>query len=475
MARWQAPEGISMNVIACAAPVRGSAADVARGLKGTRSGVLALGVSLALATYGASGALHAHGRHVSQLIPVQNCDDDGPNSLRGVVNDIQTQSGDTIDLSQLSCGTITLSTGAIVVPQSDLSLIGPGAERLTITAGHASRLFDHTAGTLELRALSLSAGDYHASGAAHGGCIRSTGSVYLWRVAVDDCHVSSDAGVAGGGAVSAPSVALVLSTISGSSAISLGTRADGGAVEATQVATIKYSEISGSSAQSTMQNQGGGGALSTGSSGLTGSYALIAHSTIDHNQAICAGAVTIFGTARIEDSTISDNSSGDCAAVEVFGTGVYLANSTIAFNHADQGTRAGLYFKGTGFSATLTAQSSIIANNAAGSPGVPADLHVVAGFVQGLDNLVMSINGPPPAGFVAVDTDPELGPLQWNGGRTRTRALARTSPAIGMGNNLAGLAVDQRGNGYPRTTGIASSVDIGAFQADTIFAGLFEW
>jgi len=33
---------------------------------------------------------------------------------------------------------------------------------------------------------------------------------------------------------------------------------------------------------------------------------------------------------------------------------------------------------------------------------------------------------------------------------------------------------DQRGDGYPRTTGANASVDIGAFQFDSIFADGFD-
>jgi hypothetical protein len=43
------------------------------------------------------------------------------------------------------------------------------------------------------------------------------------------------------------------------------------------------------------------------------------------------------------------------------------------------------------------------------------------------------------------------------------------SPAIGFGNNNGNRTKDQRGAGYPRTTGPSASVDIGAVQFDTIF------
>ena len=70
--------------------------------------------------------------------------------------------------------------------------------------------------------------------------------------------------------------------------------------------------------------------------------------------------------------------------------------------------------------------------------------------------------------------DPLLGALADNGGPTQTLALLPGSPAIDTGNNVAGLATDQRGAGFPRVMG--SSADIGAYEvtADAIFADGFD-
>jgi hypothetical protein len=55
-----------------------------------------------------------------------------------------------------------------------------------------------------------------------------------------------------------------------------------------------------------------------------------------------------------------------------------------------------------------------------------------------------------------------LQPLADNGGPTHTHALSAGSPAIDAGDNPFGLINDQRGAGFPRTTGAAA--DIGAFE-----------
>ncbi len=125
-------------------------------------------------------------------------------------------------------------------------------------------------------------------------------------------------------------------------------------------------------------------------------------------------------------------------------------------------------------SGSVLLQSSILANNTAGANLDPADLLVVGAFVEGNDNLVMSANAPLPPGVVTVTADPLLGDLGANGGRTSTHALRQGSPALNRGNNSGGAMFDQRGIGYPRETGAAASVDIGAFQFDSIFAGSFD-
>jgi len=59
-----------------------------------------------------------------------------------------------------------------------------------------------------------------------------------------------------------------------------------------------------------------------------------------------------------------------------------------------------------------------------------------------------------------------LGPLQNNGGPTRTHALLAGSPAIDAGNNAANVDFDQRGAGFVRIVG--ASADIGAFEVQTV-------
>jgi len=66
----------------------------------------------------------------ANTIVVQNCNDNGSGSLRAAV--AAAASGDIIDLTQLACTRITLTTGQITVPLTSLTLNGPGPDQLNI-------------------------------------------------------------------------------------------------------------------------------------------------------------------------------------------------------------------------------------------------------------------------------------------------------------------------------------------------------
>ncbi len=75
-----------------------------------------------------------------------------------------------------------------------------------------------------------------------------------------------------------------------------------------------------------------------------------------------------------------------------------------------------------------------------------------------------------------ITSDPQLCPLQDNGGPTATHALSANSPAISTGFSFPVTTYDQRGFPYSRVFGAAT--DIGAFELqprlDVIFANGFD-
>ena len=93
-------------------------------------------------------------------------------------------SGDTVDMTGLTCSTISLQTGAVTVNQADLTLNGPGMNNLVISGKYngtieADRVINQPyAGTLRSQSLSIAWGTLSSSTAnANGGCIYSAGSV----------------------------------------------------------------------------------------------------------------------------------------------------------------------------------------------------------------------------------------------------------------------------------------------------------
>src|SRR5262249_36369471 len=121
---------------------------------------------------------------------------------------------------------------------------------------------------------------------------------------------------------------------------------------------------------------------------------------------------------------------------------------------------------------SLTLTSTIVAGNTAGSVaasdlGAPFPVAVagdnnLVGVMDVANNVILTGTGNL-SGSVAAPLDTKLAPLANNGGATQTHALLAGSPAIDKGNNLNGLAFDQRGAASPRIRG--SAADIGAFEA----------
>jgi hypothetical protein len=406
---------------------------------------------------------------------------------------------DTIDLSGLTCSTISLQTGAIVFNQSSIHVTGPGQTHLTITGKYNSqvekdRIFTHTGtGILQVENLSVGKGyRYVASGNARGGCIYSAGSVYLKNVGVYSCNAYAKAGgrAQGGGVYGKNAVTLKYSTVAGNFATTGGLNGGyGGGVYAVNSFYAKYSTISGNTAGKAVGF--GGGALVYGSG-------VVFASTISGNSAKTNGggiyAHNFFSsgnnTLTLRNSTLSGNQAGVYGGGLVVNAGkVYLENSTIVFNTANKGRYGTLYpftYRAPGVATddtngamAVTLQSTLIANNTYGNNATEYDLSVphranTQVTFSGANNLVRATFAAVPSGTLKLSC-PILGSLRANGGLTQTHALLSKSPGIDQGNNSTILNYDQRGAGYPRVSGAAA--DIGAYevqQSDIVFNNNFE-
>lgn len=416
---------------------------------------------------------------------VTNCDDSGPGSLREAAQQLAV-SGDTIDLSQLSCSQISLSTGAIAFGVNDLTFIGPDAHLLTISAGNLSPVIAHVgSGTVVLERLRLTDGyKYSATDDAPGGCIYSQGDVVLVHSWVTFCEASATAGntAKGGGVFAAGNLTLVDSVISHCIARSAGTaRAIGGGAWTGRALTAKYSTLFGNEA--TGWNGGGhgsaGAAVVYGDTWIRGSA--IAVNNADRTGGLDLRGYYASGPLRIANSTISGNTARGttrAAGLDAMAD-MWISNSTIANNRMLSGTEeypgsaAGMFVN---LSARIT--SSIIAGNLARTSstesvnGVPpastaSDLggHAQA-TILGDHNLVVASTRPLPPDTLRID--PLLNNLALIA-TTRPAApmlhpFRAGSPAVDAGSNPDNLAFDQRGSGYARTRG--ATTDIGAYEQD---------
>lgn len=154
-----------------------------------------------------------------------------------------------------------------------------------------------------------------------------------------------------------------------------------------------------------------------------------------------------------------------------------MTNSTISGNSAAI-SGGGLYngnAPGTTSSSSTITNATIKGNTAPSGGGISND----SGNTVTLKNTIVGVcNGPITSnGHNLSNTntcgltgpgdiqnaDALLGPLQNNGGPTKTHALLLGSPAIDAGDNLGCPATDQRGVARPFST----ACDIGAYEYDT--------
>ncbi|MEM7130087.1 MAG: carbohydrate binding domain-containing protein [Chloroflexota bacterium] len=199
--------------------------------------------------------------------------------------------------------------------------------------------------------------------------------------------------------------------------------------------------------------------------GFFGSTINIMGSTISGNVAgNVGGGLRTLGNGEISNSTLSGNTSVWHGGALFHTDGVMaIVHSTIVENIAPADTSGGLFVGTFGESAPdLTLTNSIVANNDGAQcfigffgPGVPE-------LFSGGGNLASDATCNPTGPGDLVDTDPLVGLLADNGGKTATHALMDDSPAIDAANQDACLTVDQRNEARPMGNGC----DIGAFEAE---------
>ena len=395
---------------------------------------------------------------------VSNCNDDGPGSLRNVLQ--ATASGDTVDLTRLGCSRISLTTGAIAAHIDTVTLEGPPSRDLTIDGNNADRVFLHYgAGGLLLRNITITRGRHSASGTNVGiaGCLASAGYVTLDHSKVTGCFAGGEG--AYGGGIYAYSLILASSTLSANEAY--GTHPDNGTAAFGGGAFVYQVDIVDSTVSNNVARHRSNPSLTSydiGAGILTVRGGLVIDSTIDSNVAgDRGGGLATFTDILVRNSTISGNVAGTVGGGGLFvrfPAGLDVRNSTITANRAPDG--GGVFM--TSQNASLL--STIVAGNSADPRGVADFAGTRSLTIAGSNNLIGSTSSVVAIPADSVTGDPGLMPLAYNGGATRTHALRSDSPGIDAGNNDTDLPSDQRGDGYPRVIG--ASADIGAFEYNDV-------
>lgn len=366
------------------------------------------------------------------------------------------------------CTSFTVATAPMIVRASSVTLRGPGDVPVVISGGGVTKQIVHEGkGTLSIKNLFITGGYYYnARDQGGGGCISSQGSVSLDSVDVGNCILIPAANNVGrGGAIYAhDQVTLTSSTVMGSSVGSAQatehpvTKGQGGGIWGASV-SLTRSSVTGNKVGRASPMAIGGGVFAINELDVDGSTIALNFSTGN-----TGGASS--GSLNMLNSTVAYNTSTSAFAGVYARSSATAIASTISKNaSAASGSAAGLYTP----SSNVRLNSSIFWENRAG--GAQNDLFVL-GVTAGIssNNLVGVSNNASLLPPDTISSDPELGPLQDNGGPTFTMAPSATSPVIDRGNNTVNAPFDQRG--LPRVAGFAA--DIGALELDVVFANSFE-
>lgn len=295
---------------------------------------------------------------------------------------------------------------------NNVSILGPGADNLTISGGGQTRVLQATNSTI--RGVTITGGN--------------AGTQYL--------------GVGGG--ISAQNVTVQDSRITGNTSTFYG-----GGIAAGGSFNLINSEVSGN----TSGADGGGVSVVT----YVSDYQIkVANSTISGNHSSTGGGlfIRLYGSYEGLDFTIT--------------------NSTISGNTAYAG--GGLYgILLYTYDFTVNITNTIIAGNAAQYPGSKDVMWVGTNPISSHNLIGYDPDGVFSSGTYNIRgttsvLDPRLSALDFHGGTTKTYALLSDSLAIDAGDNDVlddlDLMYDQRGISYDRKvdSGVADRIDIGAFE-----------
>jgi len=394
---------------------------------------------------------------------------------------------DTIDLTGIGGGIFLFRNLPIIIEA--LTIKGPGSGSLLVNAnGVGGSIFEINSPngdqTVNISGLRITGGDIAGNGG--GIYVYSGDTLNLISSSIDNNKGNLD----GGGIINEGTLTLTDCTVMFNTATSRG----GGIMNAYGTLTITNSTVS----DNTSITGDGGGIFN-----FDGTVTLN-NSTITNNHAVnfMGGGIynRINSTLTLTDCTVSDNTAGtwgggigsngtmiltDCTVsrnTDYFGAAGILNQGTIALTNTTVTGNNGIgFYNSAGDLTEAEFTNCTIAFNTIGGINISHPALVKNTIVAQNGSYDCSGSGPIISNGYNLDSDntcgftitgdlsnidPLLGPLQDNGGHTKTHALQAESPAIDAGDNTVCPATDQRGITRPQD-GDGDSVavcDIGAYE-----------
>jgi hypothetical protein len=385
---------------------------------------LAAGLATALAI-GAANATPARPQPMAPtggaVIPVTACTE---SALRTAVN--SAGNGAVVDLSALTCSTITLGNGELASDVDFLTLHGPTDHVLTIDGGLGSRIITHVGnGRLTIDHLRLANGaSYYSSNGYFGGCVYARNNVTVAYSTVTGCQAKYGGGI---------TTALGNIVITGSTISDNVAKQRGGALLAPFGASIDNSTISGN-----VGYFAGGGIFVNDGGSLS-----VHNSTIAFN---------------VAGSTVDDDSGGGIRLGQ--GASADIVSSILRGNTNEPGASDSDIRGGDG--ASIDGGHSLIGSS---NLAVPGDtLNGDPGLAPLADNGGPTWTHALSAGSIAIDTgvNPDLRTFD-------QRGFART---VGAGTDIGAYEL---GGGVPRCSdaNLRNAV-VAAGDGDTVDLGVFH-
>jgi hypothetical protein len=369
-------------------------------------------------------------------IHVTTTADSSAGSLRQAIAD--AQAGDTIDFNLSYPATIKLTSAPLTI-NKNLTINGPGADKLTVSGNHSVLVLNINSGsTATISGLTVADGFNldQATFQASGILIDHS------TLNLNNCTVANTRNPAGRGGIASTASTVTLTNCT----IATNTAAEGAGIQ--------------------------NGGLVVGDSGTM----TIANCTIANNVSIGGnggGGIVNHRTMTITNSTITGNQSNNGGGGILSDGPLTVTNCTIARNHTfpgQNGPTGGGIFGGN----MITLNNTIIAGNylspnrtpneifgiiATTSHNLIGDAATAGGMQNGVNGNIVS-SGTLPIGTILNTT------LADNGGPTQTHMIICNSLAYNAGDNAlaAALPKDQRGSSRV----IDGTVDIGALEVHPV-------